>query len=212
VGRESTRRDTKAALLRAAERLFAERGLGGVSVRDITLAAGARNQSALHYHFGGMDELIREIFAHRYSQIEERRLKRLAAMEVEGTARDIGLLMEAAVAPLFEACLEEDGRLYARFCVQLTTDPRFDVVQLVRDTGMESANLMRECIGEALADLPEAVLRTRQRLLFTISIILMADFARLIEAGTAPPIEMATREAAATLAGFLQARPPSGAG
>ncbi|MDZ7826474.1 MAG: helix-turn-helix domain-containing protein [Gammaproteobacteria bacterium] len=63
------RQDTKAALIRAGERLFAEKGLAGVSVRDITEAAGARNQSALHYHFGCMEELIREIFAQRFREI-----------------------------------------------------------------------------------------------------------------------------------------------
>jgi AcrR family transcriptional regulator len=60
---KSRRRDTKEKLIRAAERLFAEKGLAGVSVRDITLAAGARNQSALHYHFGCMEDLIREILS-----------------------------------------------------------------------------------------------------------------------------------------------------
>ena len=208
MNQETKKGDTKAALMRAAERLFAERGLGGVSVRDITLAAGARNQSALHYHFGSMDELIKEVFAHRYRSIEESRLKRLSEMDVEGTAVDIGRLMEAAVGPLFEACLEEDGRLYARFCVQLTTDPRFDLVQLVRITGMASAMHMRDRISAALAELPEDVLRTRQRRLFKISIILMADYAGLIEAGNAPPLDVATREAASTLAGFLLAPAP----
>ena len=202
------RQDTKAALMRAAERLFAEKGLGGVSVRDITLAAGARNQSALHYHFGSMGELVREVFAHRYRAIEDARRKRLAEMAAAGTDGDILELMEAAVSPLFEACHEEDGRLYARFCVQLTTDPRFDVLQLVRDTGMESATYLRDRIGEALADLPDDILANRQRRLFTISMILMADYASMVEAGTAPPHVEATREAASTLTGFLMAPAP----
>ncbi|MEO0817965.1 MAG: TetR family transcriptional regulator [Pseudomonadota bacterium] len=209
---KTRRQDTKAALMRAAERLFAEKGLGGVSVRDITLAAGARNQSALHYHFGGMSELISEVFAHRYRAIEDARRKRLAEMAAAGTDGDILKLMEAAVSPLLEACHEEDGRLYARFCVQLTTDPRFDVLQLIRDTGMESANLMRELIGEALADLPEDILRTRLTRLFTISMILMADYAGLVEAGNPPPLDEATCEAASTLTGFLLAPAPSQAG
>ncbi len=206
---QATRRgDTKAALIHAAERLFAKKGLGGVSVRDITLAAGARNQSALHYHFGGMDELIREVFARRYRKIENTRRKRIAEMAAAGSDSDIGKLMEAAVGPLFEACLEEDGRLYARFCVQLATDPRFDLVGLVRDTAMESATSLSDRISQALPDLPDDILRTRLRRLFTISIILMADYASLIEAGNAPPLEAATREAASTLACFLLAPSP----
>lgn len=209
---ELKRPDTKMALMQAAERLFAQRGLGGVSVRDITLAAGARNQSALHYHFGGMDELVKELFTRRYIAIEEARRKRLAEIDAAGKAGDIGVLMEAAIGPLFQACLEEDGRLYARFCVQLITDPRFDLLQLVRETAMESAAILGDRISQALPDLPLDILRTRQRRLFAISMLLMADYAGLIEADDAPPVELATREAAQTLAGFLTAPSATGTG
>jgi len=206
---ERKRQDTKAALVRAAESLFAEKGLGGVSVRDITLAAGARNQSALHYHFGGMEELIREIFAQRFRKIERARMQRLAAIDEVGKSHDILALMEVNVGPLFEACLEESGRLYARFSVQIITDPRYNVGALVRDVGMQSAAEIAKRLSEALGDLPEEILAARLRHVFTISVILMADYARSVEIGKAREINDAVREAAATLSGFLQARAPA---
>ena len=43
--------DTKSRLLRVAERLFAEHGFDGVSVRQLTAAAGV-NLAAVNYHFG----------------------------------------------------------------------------------------------------------------------------------------------------------------
>lgn len=202
---ESKRQNTKTAMLGAAERLFAEKGLAGVSVRDITLAAGARNRSALYYHFGSMGELIREVFARRYRAIEDSRQKLFAELVAAGRLGDLHKLMEAAVGPLFEACHDQDGRLYARFCVQLTTDPRFDILQLVSDTEMESAKLMGGVINDTLGELPDNILRARQRSLFTFSMIMMADYASLIEAGNAPPVDVATREAASTLTGFLLA-------
>ena len=52
------RQSTKNALIRSAERLFAEKGLGTVSVKELTRAAGARNPSADHYHFGEVETLI----------------------------------------------------------------------------------------------------------------------------------------------------------
>ena len=199
------KRNTKANLLQAAERLFAENGLGGVSVRDITRAAGARNESALHYHFGDMSALIREVFAHRYREIEKARMARLAELDAANRGHDIEALLEAAIAPLFETCLDKEGRLYARFGVQLVTDPRFDALELVTETQMSSATTIRDRALETLAHLPEETVRTRLRRLFTLSIILMADYARLIEAGTAPPLQEAIEEARASLAGFLQA-------
>jgi len=201
------RENTRTALIRAAERLYAEKGLGGVSVRDITRAAGARNESALHYHFGGVDALIREVFACRYRDIEKARLTAYAHLDAAGKGDDVGALLEAAVRPLFEACREEDGRLYARFCVQLATDPRFDVVQLVQDVEMTSATIIRERAFAALRNLPQETLTTRLRRLFAISMILVADHARQVETGTAPPVEQAIEEARISLLGFLRAEP-----
>jgi AcrR family transcriptional regulator len=39
-------------------RLFARLGPAGVTTRQLHEAAGARNESALHYHFGGRDGLV----------------------------------------------------------------------------------------------------------------------------------------------------------
>lgn len=202
---KSKRRDTKEALIRAAERLFAEKGLGGVSVRDITLAAGARNQSALHYHFGGMDELIREVFAHRFRDIEEQRIKRLAEIEEAGRSSDIHALVRAGIAPLLEACLDKDGRLYAQFSVQLMSDPRYDVATLVNDAGMTTVTSIGKHLSKAVEGVPDNILSLRMRRVFMISTMIMADYARQVEAGKASPVEDAIDEATQSLVGFLLA-------
>ena len=73
--------DTRAALVRSAARLFAEKGLGAVSVKDITREAGARNPSAVYYHFGSVEELIKEVFVQRFTRIERQRLQLFAALD-----------------------------------------------------------------------------------------------------------------------------------
>jgi AcrR family transcriptional regulator len=55
---------TRALILDAAERLYAERGFGDVTLRDIVAAAGV-NLAAVNYHFGSKDELIAELFVTR---------------------------------------------------------------------------------------------------------------------------------------------------
>ncbi|MGF1453819.1 MAG: TetR/AcrR family transcriptional regulator [Alphaproteobacteria bacterium] len=202
------RQNTKAALIRAAERLFAEQGLGTVSVRDITRAAGARNESALHYHFGGIEALIREIFAQRYHAIEAARVARIAELDATQKSDDIGALLEAAMAPLFEACVEENGRLYAYFLVQLVTDPRFNLTDLVQDFEPGCVVTIKDRVCAVLTHVPEDSLIRRLRHVFTLSIILTADYARQIDAGTAAPPEQAVREAATCLHGFLQGATP----
>lgn len=196
---------TRAALIGAAERLFAEKGLGGVSVREITRISGARNESALHYHFGGLEALIKEVFASRYLQIEASRLAWLERNDAAGLGADLTELMKAAVGPLMEACREEDGRLYARFVNQLSADPRFDVAEIVRETGMTSVATIRNRVMENLKSLPKAIVQSRLRRVFSISIMLMADCAAQIDRGAAMSIEDETDEAALALSGFLQA-------
>ena len=53
-------RETRERLLRAAERLFADRGFKDVTVRDICRAARA-NVAAVNYHFGDKFGLYREV-------------------------------------------------------------------------------------------------------------------------------------------------------
>ena len=62
-------------LVLAAERLFATRGIDGVSLRQIAAEAGSSNNSAVHYHFGSKHGLTAAIFRYRLPQIiSERRL------------------------------------------------------------------------------------------------------------------------------------------
>src|SRR6478735_4940477 len=52
---------TRSAILAAAERLYADRGFGDVTLRDIVAEANV-NLAAVNYHFGSKDELIAELF------------------------------------------------------------------------------------------------------------------------------------------------------
>lgn len=204
---QSSRQNTKAALVRSAERLFAEKGLGTVSVKDITRAAGARNPSAVHYHFGNVETLIKEVFTQRYRAIEEARLERLARVDVTDKQSRVIALVEAAIAPFMETCLEEDGRLYVRFVLQFASDPRFDLGRMVEDLGIESLVLLQDQLIACLDGIDREVLMTRLRQSFNVSLFQAADYARRIEAGKAPPLERVIRESAISLAGYLTARP-----
>jgi AcrR family transcriptional regulator len=50
---------TRAGLLEAASSLIVERGWGSVTTRAVAERAGV-NQALVHYHFGNMDNLLRE--------------------------------------------------------------------------------------------------------------------------------------------------------
>lgn len=102
VPAERPQRDpTRDALKRAARRLFAERGVDGASVREIVTAAGQKNAGALHYYFGGKDDLVRELILDGARMIDDARQAMLDAMEAAGpvTVRDA---VRALVEPSFE--------------------------------------------------------------------------------------------------------------
>ena len=52
---------TQERILQSAERLFSERGIDGVSLREITSDSGV-NSASLHYHFGSKIAVLERIF------------------------------------------------------------------------------------------------------------------------------------------------------
>lgn len=54
--------DIRDRLLHVAIRLFAEKGIDAVSMRAINTAAGSKNKSAVHYHFGNKLGIVEAIF------------------------------------------------------------------------------------------------------------------------------------------------------
>ncbi|MDP6377154.1 MAG: TetR family transcriptional regulator [Pseudomonadales bacterium] len=100
---------TKRQLMRAAESLFAEQGLANVSVRAIVTAAGQRNESALHYHFGGREGLIAALHEERTGQIREEREGMLANLLRGGGALALHDLASVMVRPVFQLAGRDSG-------------------------------------------------------------------------------------------------------
>src|SRR5689334_9102871 len=96
-GRQSD--DTRERLIDAAESLFAEHGVGGVSLREINRAAGAKNAVAVQYHFGDRDGIVRAINAKHFPGVDARRHAMLDEYEAQGHD-DIRALAAAWVRPL----------------------------------------------------------------------------------------------------------------
>src|SRR5271165_136753 len=72
--------DTRERIFLAAERLFAERGFDGVSVRDIVQEANV-NLAAVSYHFGSKSELMLAVFRERTREMNRERHAQLHAAE-----------------------------------------------------------------------------------------------------------------------------------
>jgi AcrR family transcriptional regulator len=120
----SNRPDTRARLVEAAERLFAEHGVDGVSLREINREAGARNAVAIQYHFTDRAGVLRAVLDKHMPSVEARRHAVLDQYEAEGTP-DLRVLAGALVRPLAAELSEPaGGREFLRIHADLLNRPR----------------------------------------------------------------------------------------
>ena len=128
--------DTRRRLLDAAERLFAERGFSGTSMRAVTHEAGV-SVSAANYHFGSKEALLRETLGRVIQPLNRVRLERLDALERESTGAGLALesLLDAFLRPAIELRDESSlGRArYRQLAARLFSDPPDVVAGLKRD-------------------------------------------------------------------------------
>jgi AcrR family transcriptional regulator len=99
---------TRARLISAAEKLFAERGIDGVSLREINRASGARNAVAVQYHFDDRAGVVRAIIAKHRPAVEAMRHELLDEYEAEGRD-DLWTLAGCLVRPLAAKLADPDG-------------------------------------------------------------------------------------------------------
>jgi AcrR family transcriptional regulator len=104
------RNDTRAEVIKVAARLFAERGLDAVSVRDIVSAAGA-NLGAVNYHFGSKENLIHEIYDLLLTPVQRERVVILDSVEAaaDGASLDLDQVLVALIGPAVRATFEPQG-------------------------------------------------------------------------------------------------------
>ena len=142
--------DTKTSLLDAAERLFAELGIAGASMRAVTRAADA-NLAAVHYHFGSKEGLVRAVFRRRLTPLNRERIARLDDLLATGRARDVEAIVEAFVGPPLRMIgSEPGGRAFAQLLARAVQEPGAGSRELVLEE-------FREVIGRFAAALAKAL-------------------------------------------------------
>src|SRR6476620_12450228 len=92
---------TRERILRTAERLFAERGFNGVSVRELAAAAQV-NIASIGYHFNNKEGLLSEGYRRHCEPMIEERLRGLeASSRLRGRAR-VAAIIEAFIRPALQ--------------------------------------------------------------------------------------------------------------
>jgi AcrR family transcriptional regulator len=156
---------TKEQIVRTAERLFACHGLDGVSLRQIGAASGNGNNSAVQYHFGSKERLVRAIFEFRLPYLSERRRTLIASRRPD----DLRSWLECYVLPILEQG-EQDGSHYLGFISMLHQHARRDLLDRVPADLLEPTEMFRDRVGDLLGCVPEPLRshRITQALIFSV--------------------------------------------
>ena len=144
---------TRTAILAAAERLYADRGFGDVTLRDIVAEANV-NLAAVNYHFGSKDELIAELFVTRSLALNRERLTQLKAAEDKGGGRgDIADILRALVGPTLRGCLgpENQRSTPAQFMIRVS----IEAVPAIRRIRNREIDHLRKFIAAMRRSLPD---------------------------------------------------------
>ena len=104
INETPVRSDTKERILDAAERLFAEQGFAGTSLRQITTEAEV-NLAAVNYHFHSKESLVSAVLGRKMGPANARRSELLdQVLREAGTSQPaIEELLRAFLQPIFEA-------------------------------------------------------------------------------------------------------------
>ena len=168
--------ETHERILLSAERLFGKYGIDAVSMRQINVAAGQRNSSAAHYHFGSKEALITVTFHYRMERINRRRLQRLDKISKAGQVGDLRMLVEAMIVPIVEEIEQsKGGRHYIRFAAQCLGHPRIDFFSLWRSEDSEALQRIFRLIKAAISGVPAIVISQRFGMIMALIIHSLAD-------------------------------------
>lgn len=152
---------TRQTILLTAMRLFAEKGLQGVSLRTISSQSGTRNSAAAHYHFGNrlgviegvitfVLDYLRPAFEDGIRQVEQK---------ASPSLRDV---VSAVFSPYLALSVHPEwGRSALRFMAHLHTDNTPEIAAILNQHFRLDMERIEALLHRVLPDIPRDVLRIR---------------------------------------------------
>lgn len=174
------------ALLDAAAILMDERGIDQVSLNEITAASGQLNRSAVRYHFGTRDALVRALVARSMTPIDVERTALLDHLEATRKRLDPREAVEVVIGPLARQLRTSAGRRYLRLCGQTLNHPKYTADAREALSANQSIARTIRHLAPLLLRLPPAIARERASQVIGFIVRALADQARLIDADPPP--------------------------
>lgn len=173
----SSTHETKEQIITVAERLFADKGFAGTTLRNVVNEAGV-NLAAVNYHFGSKEELFRAVVARFARPVVERELSLLSELKAGAELPSVDEILTALLQPSLEILSEGEGSrlVRARFMGRCRTEP--EPIQSIADQEFAP-------VTEAFLDLLQRVLpeQSRSQLWWKLDLVIAALIRVLTEAG-----------------------------
>ncbi len=205
-------RNTKARILDAAERLFAESGFEAVSIRRIISEAGV-NAAAIHYHFGSKQELACAVYVRFLVPLNRERLRLLDSAERQAGSKSLPIddVLFAFVAPTLRLAHSRPSGLWiCRLVAEgLVAPPAYSKQPPLDDLFGQVQERFELACRRALPHLPEMERAWRKQLAAgsLVYILRQLEFIFALTGRSCNPadIETATRRIIGFLAAGLEA-------
>ena len=134
---------TQLELMYAAEILFGQKGINNTSHRDIINLTKQKNISAISYHFGGIDGIVKSLLEIRMSSVDADRENKYNQIIGNDNINNDSL-MDAYIDPLYERCFQnKDCKNYIYFLKHLVSDYDFEFIDYLRNYS-NATNLIEE--------------------------------------------------------------------
>jgi AcrR family transcriptional regulator len=184
-GRLAKGKRTKAAILKEARRLMADRGFDGTSVKDITEAAGVPKSLFYHY-FRGVDGLLEEILDSG-SALKEAAIRARGVSRSDAKARNDAGAKDAYLARVFAALSSDPEGLRILFGEAMRRKgPMSSMLDLLTGVSAGLDEVMPEELEKGYGPKELAALRIYTRIFPVILLALTEDeVARRLRMGKA---------------------------
>lgn len=172
----------RTALMDSAEILIAKHGVAEVSLKQINQMAGARNASAVHYHFGSREGLVIAVIKRRIAEGDSWRRDMLDAIDRQQRHSDLRTVIDATVGPMARFLTDDGGTgHYFRFVERVMRAPDHDFSKdLPEVPGWVRVNQM---LQRLLAYLPPQIADHRIQNIWTMCVSSLAHIEAQLERG-----------------------------
>jgi AcrR family transcriptional regulator len=151
--RPSDSESSREKLICSAERLFADRGFDGVSVRDIANSAGV-NSALVGYYFRGKEGLLSEVYTRHCEPLKRERARLLDEYSKAASGPTLEQVIEAFIRPSLEVTTDKHGRTnFTRLRAVLSAENSALLEKLVAENFDQSSGIFVDALCKCLPEL-----------------------------------------------------------